>query len=64
MAVSENLASSPAEMQVSWADSHFRDGGEKGDRPSEKQKVGSLVESREIRTYREQARGAAKPFDA
>ena len=40
VALSENLASSPAEMRVSWADYPFPGRWAKGDRPSEKRKVG------------------------
>ena len=43
MAVPENLASSPAEMRVSWADYPFPGRWAKGDRPSEKRKVGSSI---------------------
>jgi hypothetical protein len=43
MAVPENLASSPAEMRVSLADYPFPGRWGKGDRPSEKRKVGSSI---------------------
>ena len=43
MAVPENLASSPAEMRVSWADYPFPGRWAKGDRPSEKRKVDSSI---------------------
>jgi hypothetical protein len=43
MAMSENSASSPAEMRVSWADYPFQGRWAKGDRPSEKRKVDSSI---------------------
>jgi hypothetical protein len=43
MAASENLAFSPAEMRVSWADYSFPGWRARDDRPSEKRKVDSSI---------------------
>ena len=43
MTVSENSASLPAEMRVSWADYSFPGWWARGDRPSEKRKVDSSI---------------------
>jgi hypothetical protein len=43
MTVTENSASLPAEMRVSWADYSFPGWWARGDRPSEKRKVDSSI---------------------